>query len=133
MTAVCVDTSAYSRFTYGDPTAAEIIRAARDLALPVIVLAELRTGFKLGTQAAANEKRLREFLENPVSRVLTIDEKAVDHYVDLMTGLRRRGKPVPTNDVWIAALALREGLTILTADRHFQEMRGVKVRLLPEA
>ncbi len=130
---VCLDTSAYVRFREGEPSAVEAVVAARDLAVPVIVLGELRTGFRHGTQAATNERRLREFLADPVVRVLDVDEDAADRYADHMPDLRRRGRPLPTNDVWIGALALREGLSILTADRHFEELRPAKVCLLPTA
>lgn len=130
MNRICVDTSAYSRFMAGKSDAVEVIGTARDVGMPVIVLGELRTGFRLGTRTADNERRLTEFLANPSVRVLDVDDETAGHYAELVVDMRRRGQPVPTNDVWIAALALRDGATLVTADHHFDRMRPVRVKLL---
>ena len=127
---ICLDTNAYVRFRRGEREAVEAIESARSVLVPAIVVGELRTGFRLGDRAARNEAALRAFLENPAVSVLVVDEEAAGHHADLMVELRRAGTPVPTNDVWIAALALREGATVLTCDGHFRAMQGVAVRLL---
>jgi tRNA(fMet)-specific endonuclease VapC len=128
---VCLDTSAYSHFKRGDPSAIEAVSSARIVYMPVILLGELRTGFRLGGHPRRNEKELRRFLDHPVVSVLDVDDEAASHYARLMELLRTAGTPLPTNDVWIAALAAREGATVLTFDAHFEVVPGLGVHILP--
>ncbi len=130
MTRICLDTSAYSHFKRGEPEAAEAIARARVVCVPAIVLGELRTGFRQGRRADQNEQELQEFLADPVARVLEVDDDAAHQYADLVIDLRRAGTPVPTNDIWIAALAVREGATVVTYDDHFKLIRRVGTRIL---
>jgi len=73
---ICLDTSAYSRFKRGRDDVTEVVSSARIVGVPVIVLGELRTGFRLGRQAERNERELDAFLAHPVVRVLEVDEEA---------------------------------------------------------
>lgn len=130
MTRICLDTSAYSHFKRGEPEVVEIIAGARQVLLPVVALGELRAGFRLGDRMARNDKELREFLAIPVVRVLDVDDDAAAIYAELVFDLRRAGTPVPTNDIWIAALAVREGATVITFDDHFERIRRAGVRVL---
>jgi tRNA(fMet)-specific endonuclease VapC len=127
---VCLDTSAYSRFRRGDAPVVEIISTARWVGLPSVVLGELRTGFLLGGQAARNEEELRRFLRHPLVEVLDVDDDAARIYAEIMVALRKAGTPIPTNDVWIAALAARDGATVLTYDQHFQLIHRVGAKIL---
>jgi len=127
---ICLDTSGYSHLKRGDAAAVEVIRSARSVGVPAVVLGELRTGFRLGRRPEQNEAELQDFLANPVVSVLPVDDEASHHYADLILELRRAGTPVPTNDIWIAALAIREGATVVTYDRHFEIIRRVGLRLL---
>lgn len=133
MTRLCLDTSAYSNFKRGRAAAVEAVTSARSVYVPVVVLGELRTGFRLGAHAARNEAELRAFLGQPVVQVLEVDDEASSIYADLVVQLRRQGTPLPSNDIWIAALAAREGAPVLTYDAHFEQMRRVGVRLLTDA
>jgi tRNA(fMet)-specific endonuclease VapC len=130
VSAICLDTSAYSHFKRGAAEAVAAIESARAVGVPAIVLGELRAGFRLGGRAERNEAELREFLAFSVVHVLDVDEETATHYAELIFDLRRAGRPLPTNDVWIGALALREGATVLTYDSHFAELRRVGVRVL---
>lgn len=130
MSRICLDTCAYSQFKRGHAPAVEAVRTAREVLVPVITLGELRTGFRLGGQAARNEDELKSFLAHPLVRVLEVDEEAASLYAELVTDLRRRGSPTPTNDLWIAALAAREGAAVLTYDAHFEQIRRVGLILL---
>jgi tRNA(fMet)-specific endonuclease VapC len=127
---VCLDTSAYSRFRRGDAPVVEIISTARWVGLPAVVLGELRTGFLLGGQAARNEEELRRFLRHPLVEVLDVDDDAARIYAEIMVALRKAGTPIPTNDVWIAALAARDGATVLTCDQHFLLIHRVGAKIL---
>jgi tRNA(fMet)-specific endonuclease VapC len=133
MTSFCLDTSAYSHFKRGDPAAVEWIASAWRVGVPVVVLGELRSGFLAGARSEQNERELRMFLKNPVVEVLEVDESASLIYAEIVQQLRRAGTPLPTNDLWIAAVAAREALPVLTYDRHFGAILRVTVRLLGQA
>lgn len=120
-----MDTSAYSRFKRGESRVVDLLSSARWIGVPAIVLGELRTGFLLGSRPDRNEEELQQFLANPVTRVLDVEDDASSLYADIVVELRRAGRPVPTNDIWIAAIAAREGATVLTFDAHFQEIRRI--------
>jgi tRNA(fMet)-specific endonuclease VapC len=130
MNKLCIDTSAYSRFKQGEPQVVDIVGAARLVLIPAIVLGELRTGFLLGDRSDRNEKELREFLSVPAVRVLDVDDEASRIYAEIMVDLRRAGTPLPTNDIWISALAIREGATVITYDSHFKSIVRVGSVLL---
>jgi tRNA(fMet)-specific endonuclease VapC len=130
MSRVCLDTSAYSHFQRGDATAVKIIAAARWIGVPSIVLGELRTGFLLGGQAARNEDELRRFLHHPIVEILDVDDDAARIYAEIMIVLRKAGTPLPTNDIWVAAVASRDGATILTYDEHFRLIHRVGSTIL---
>lgn len=127
---LCVDTSAYSHFKRGHADAIDAIGHASWLGLPVVVLGELRTGFALGARARQNEAELQSFLATSVVRVLDVDDEASRIYAEIVGAQRRAGRPLPTNDLWIAAVAAREGVPVLTFDEHFGEIERIGVRLL---
>lgn len=131
MTALCVDTSAYSYFRRGDPEIVTILRRARSLLVPAIVLGELRAGFRSGRKFEVNERDLLEFLNHPVIEVVHVDEAVASVYAHLMFELRRAGTPLPTNDVWIAAVARHRAAIVVTYDEHFSAVPGVDARILP--
>ncbi len=130
MSRICLDTSAYSHFMRGEAAAKNIIGSARWIGLPSVVLGELRTGFLLGNQAAKNEEELSRFLSHPLVETLVVDDAASRIYSEIMVDLRRSGTPLPTNDIWVAAVAAREGATVVTHDDHFQKIRRIGTRVL---
>lgn len=130
MSRLCLDTSAYSRFRRGDREAVQHIDAAEWVGVPAIVLGELRFGFRAGTRAQHNETLLRELLASPVVDILPVDDEVASHYADILVDLRRAGRPVPTNDIWIAATAARSGAAVLTSDVHFREIARVATVML---
>ncbi len=127
VTRLCLDTSAYSHFKRGDPRVVEILDRASWLGLPSVVLGELRTGFALGALAEENERELQRFIAHPVVTILDVDDPASRIYAEIVVALRAAGTPLPTNDLWIAAVAAREGASVLTFDRHFESIGRVGV------
>lgn len=130
MSRYCIDTSAYSHFKRGDPRVVELIDGAEWLGMPTIVLGELRVGFLLGGRQKVNEAELREFLANPVVDVSGVDAEVSRHYAEIVVDLRRAGTPIPTNDIWIAAIAAREGALLLSYDNHFNAISRVGAVIL---
>jgi tRNA(fMet)-specific endonuclease VapC len=131
MNRVCLDTSAYSHFRRGEPSVVEIIGMAQWIGVPAVVLGELRTGFSLGTHAARNEDELRRFLGHSSVEVLDVNDDAARIYAEIMGALRKAGTPpLPTNDIWVAAVAVRDGATVLTYDEHFRLIHRVGSTIL---
>ena len=122
---VALDTNAYSDFMRGDAGRVEIVRTARSISMPLIVLGELRAGFAAGNQESANAANLQRFLNSPRVVVLLPDEQTAHYYAQLYLQLRNKGISVPTNDLWIASLAVQHSLVLCTSDRHFQQLPQV--------
>lgn len=127
---LCLDTSAYSHFARGHPPVVEVLDGAGWIGVPAVVLGELHTGFRLGSHRQRNERELAAFLANPAVTVLAVDDEAASIYADLVVALRHAGTPIPTNDLWIAAVAAREGATVLTYDAHFEKIGRIGVHRL---
>ena len=125
MTSFCLDTSAYSNFRRGNEEVAALLDRAELVGVPTVALGELRTGFLLGNKQQRNETELQTFLDNPVVEVVSVDSETSRHYAEIVAELRRAGTPVPTNDIWIAAIAARSGTTVLTCDDHFERIGRV--------
>jgi predicted nucleic acid-binding protein len=130
MSRLCLDTSAYSNFKRGDERAIELVDRAEWLGVPAIVVGELMTGFLVGRHREQNESELEEFLANPVVEELAVNSEVGRIYAEIVVDLRGAGKPIPTNDIWIAALAARSGSTVLTYDDHFKSISRVGTLVL---
>jgi tRNA(fMet)-specific endonuclease VapC len=120
-----LDTNIVKDFLVGDPDTIEAFQRARQLCINTIVLAELLTGFALGSRPDANRRLLSRLLSSPRVSLLTVGPETAEHYADICTRLRRKGRPIPTNDMWIAASAREHGLVLFTRDAHFQEVDGL--------
>ena len=130
MTRIVLDTSAYSQFRRGAETAVSLISTASWIGMTAVVLGELRAGFGLGKRRARNDSELGTFLANPVVRVLDVDDEAAQIYAEIIVMLHKAGTPVPTNDIWIAAVAAREGVHVVTYDAHFEVITRVGSHVL---
>ena len=124
---VLLDTNGYGAFREGLPEAVEIVRHAPFVGLNSIILGELLGGFAAGSREASNREALALFLGADGVTVFSVDERTAEHYGRVYAGLRRRGKPIPTNDMWIAATALQHGLAVFTYDPHFKYVEGISV------
>ena len=119
-----VDTNALSAFADGSSLAITALQAAGDVSVPVIVLGEFRYGIKHSRRRREYEAWLDLYL--PVFRVLDITVETAFEYAQLRSELRHLGKPIPANDVWIAALCRQHGLPLLSRDAHFDHVRRLR-------
>jgi tRNA(fMet)-specific endonuclease VapC len=126
---VCLDTSAYSAFKRGHEEVVDLLQRAEEIVLPAVVLGELLAGFRIGSRDRANRRELDAFLESPRVRVAPVDADTAQRYAEILSYLRDRGTPIPTNDVWIGACAMQWGLRLLTTDAHFGRLP--QLSLLP--
>jgi len=99
--------------------------AATTVLVPTIVLGELEAGFRLGSHEKMNRQALEEFLEEPFVKVVPVTRDASRTYGRIVHDLRKRDKPIPTNDIWIAACTISCGATLVTLDTDFRNVRGL--------
>lgn len=117
-----LDTNRYADLVRGDRELAFLLEGADEVILPFPVLAELRAGFAVGSKGAENELFLRRFLARPGISPLFADDGTTRQYATLYRQLRSQGTPVPTNDLWIAALVLQHDLVLVARDAHFDRI-----------
>ena len=119
---IALDTNRYVDLCRGVAETVALVSTAEAVFLPFAVVGELRAGFGLGRRSAENEQVLRRFLMKDGVSVLFPDEQTTHHYASLFRQLRRQGSPIPTNDIWIAALVLQHDLALHARDRHFEHI-----------
>jgi predicted nucleic acid-binding protein len=119
---VALDTNRYIDFARGVPEVVQRLEQAEVIAVPLIVLAELRAGFYRSSKPAENERSLLLFLNRKRVKVICPDEDTSHHYGRVMGQLRAAGQPIPINDIWIAALVLQHRMVLYTRDTDFQRI-----------
>ena len=119
---LALDTNRYTDLCRGDVHVVQAIESADEVWLPFIVVGELRAGFAVGTQGPRNEEVLSRFLMKPGVDVLYADEQSTYHYATVYRQLRKQGTPIPTNDMWIAALVVQHSLVLFDRDAHFDAL-----------
>ncbi len=112
-----LDTNALSAVADNVPPAVQAFVNAERIALPVIVLGEYLYGISHSRGHAHYENWLAKLIA--ASHVLCVDEQTAKLYADIRSELRKVGKPIPSNDVWIAAIGRQHSLPIFSRDRHF--------------
>ena len=127
MTPVLIDTNAYTAFKQGLPGAVAVVQQAPQLVMSSVVIGELLAGFAVGSREAQNWNELQQFLASARVVVVAADERTAAYYATVYRGLRAKGRPIPTNDMWIAALALQHGCALFSFDGHFQSIDGLIV------
>ncbi len=119
-----LDTNAVSSMAKEDPGVVAAVGSAVPLALPVLVIGEYRYGIALSQVSV----RLAKWFENLIADclVLEVTNETTRHYAAIRVELRQIGKPIPVNDIWIAALCRQHNFSLLSQDRHFDVVRGLK-------
>ncbi len=119
---VAVDTNRLSDLFRGDAALAEQLDYCDEVWLPLIVVGEIQAGFYGGGHVHRNNRMLAAFLQRPTAEILTPDEETAHQYGRLFAQMKRIGKPIPDNDLWIAALCVQHHLTLISRDRHFDRI-----------
>ena len=122
---ILVDANRYTDFARGRADAVERIQRATHVYLPFVVVAELRAGFLCGSRSERNEANLTRFLSALRVDVLYADDETTHHYARLFRQLRVQGTPIPTNDLWTAALAVQHALHLFARDSHFDHLAQI--------
>jgi tRNA(fMet)-specific endonuclease VapC len=119
-----LDTNALSALADGDPAAAAAFRRAAQIAIPVIVLGEFRYGIAQSRHESEYERWLDEVLS--LCPALDVNVETARHYAAIRGELKRAGTPIPSNDLWIAALSRQHSLPILSRDEHFDFIENLQ-------
>ena len=119
---VALDTNRYVDLCRGSAETIALLEEAEAIVLPFVVIGELRAGFACGRRQEENEHILRRFLLKDGVRVLFPDEQTTHHYASVFRQLRKQGTPIPTNDMWLAALVLQHNLVLHARDKHFDHL-----------
>ena len=93
--------------------------------VPSVVIGELFFGAYNSERVAINVQQIRDFVSR--NTILSCDEVTGDYYGQIKRQLRAKGRPIPDNDIWIAATALQHGLLLATRDKHFREIDGLSL------
>jgi predicted nucleic acid-binding protein len=119
-----LDTNALSAAADDDPAIVAVLARADQIAIPVIALGEYRYGIAQSRHRASYAKWLNGLLHD--CQVLDATEPTTHYYAEITLELKQKGKPIPTNDIWIAALCRQHSLPLLSRDRHFDLVPGVR-------
>lgn len=120
---ICIDTNAYSNFLRGDESLRDVFKTAEFIFIPIFVIGELLTGFKRGSKKKENISTLEKFINQPQIEVLNANFETAEVYAQIKFELRIKGKPIPENDIWIAAVAIQHQLPFISMDQHFEYVR----------
>lgn len=128
MRKVLIDTNIYVSFKRNDNSTVEAVRHLDYIGIDVTVLAELYSGFKYGKKEKQNRRELEHFINTSRVHLFHHDNITAEFYSDIYLNLRKKGQPIPTNDIWIAATAMQHGLALLTFDSHFSNIDGLIIK-----
>lgn len=120
-----LDTNAYSALMRGHADVAGRVRSAEQILISSVVAGELLYGFRHGTRYQQNRSQFESFLASRFVEFLPVTLTTADRFGIIAASLRRRAKPIPTNDIWLAAHALETGADLLSFDAHFASIEGL--------
>ncbi len=124
---ILLDTNAFSSLGRGDLSVKKVIETADKVLIPVIVIGELLYGFKNGSKEDINRELLSKFLNIEGIEVLNTSLETAEIFSDIMIELKQKGTPIPSNDIWIAALGIETGSVIITRDNHFIHISKARI------
>ena len=125
MRKIAIDTNIYTAFKSNHPEVVAKFQNCDRIGVDIAVIAELLAGFKMGNKTVKNQKELQAFLSNSRMEILLHDLDTVEHYANIVSRLKNKGKPIPTNDIWIAANAQKKGYALCSFDKHFNYIEGL--------
>lgn len=119
---IAIDTNRYVDLCKGAAETVQLLETAAELIVPFVVLGELRAGFLLGRRQVENERALSRLLLKDGVEVMYADDQTTHHYASVYRQLRKQETPIPTNDMWLAALVLQHNLALHARDKHFDHL-----------
>lgn len=120
---IVLDTNIVIEIFAGNKKLSKRLEASQKLLIPSIVLGELYVGINRVKNRSKHLQTLHSFLS--ITEIIPVDDDTAKIYGEIVAALFKKGKPIPTNDVWIAALAKQHQLTLVSRDHHFEEIEGL--------
>jgi tRNA(fMet)-specific endonuclease VapC len=120
-----LDTEVVVALLRGDATVQERLREAEEVFVSSVTLGELYYGALRSIRAEENREAIHRFAQ--AATVLAVDARIALSYADLKHQLREKGRPIPENDLWIAATARGHELELVSSDVHFKEIDGLPI------
>ncbi len=127
---ILLDTNAYDEFLSGHPKVLDIISQSEWIHFSIFVMAELLAGFRGGTKEELNKQYLAVFLDKPGVNILEAGMVTAEYFALIKDQLKKDGRPIPLNDIWIAAHAMQTASIVITHDRHFGYIKGLRVEYI---
>ena len=127
MRKILLDTNAYIAFLKGDEKVLAYLGQAGCVYLSVFVIGELYAGFRAGEKEKENKQNLERFLTKSTVSMIEASQETAEIFGWIKDSLKRAGHPIPVNDVWIGAHALETGSILLSYDRHFAHIPGLRL------
>ena len=122
---IILNTGAYVGFKLNAVEIVDCIACADLVLFSPIVLGELMFGFRNGNRFKENMDDLNSFLQHEVVELTVIGNLTSNRYSRIAKHLKRKGAPIPTNDIWIAAQTMEHGAELITTDQHFEKINGL--------
>ncbi len=125
MKKVAVDTNIAIAVLNDNKEIIEFLRAFDQIFIPITVSGELLFGVSNSKNADINLPKFREFISRCLPMYIT--DEVAECYASIRLSLKNRGKPIPENDIWIAAVCVSSNIPLLTKDKHFDNVEELKV------
>ena len=120
-----LDTNIVIEVFSGNTLIADKINSINKFSISHVVLGELYVGINRVSNKPKHLKKLEEFLT--LCFLVSVDNKTSQLYGEISAALFKKGKPIPSNDIWIAATVMQHGLTLVTRDKHFHEINDTLI------
>ena len=127
MSKILLDTNTVSALFRGDKSILDALATADCVHASVVVIGELEAGFRNGNRYSRNLSVLDRFLSKPTVKIAQITRETSECFGRIKTALKAKGKPIPINDVWIAAQCVELGAVLVTYDEHFLHIDGLRI------
>lgn len=125
---VALDTNIAIAALNGEPAVINKLQNADQIFLPLPVVGELLFGAMNSQRAEANLSRIQQLIRH--STILQMGSETASLYAKTRMILKQKGRPIPENDIWIAASCLENQMVIMTNDAHFRSIEGLAVEAL---
>jgi predicted nucleic acid-binding protein len=123
--AIILDTNALSAFVDGEEKLLLALKTETEIAIPTVVLGEYLYGIQQSRLRVSYQAWIKKHL--PLFELLPVIRETAERYSDIRRELKAAGTPIPTNDLWIAAIARHHHMPLVTRDAHFRAIRGLEV------
>ncbi|MDA8412830.1 MAG: type II toxin-antitoxin system VapC family toxin [Desulfobacteraceae bacterium] len=129
MKRIIIDTNFYAAFKRNEADAVSLLKTVDYIGVNTVILGELLAGFRCGNRERENRLELEQFLDSVRVDTIPLDDETAEFYAQIFSDLRRKGCPIPSNDLWLAASALQHGLALATYDDHFSHISSILLAL----